>query len=164
MTTLKAALRGCRVTPLGFMNYIAVAAPELAREKLASNPLGKHNFRAVPFIAFNRKDDMQGEFVSKAFGLKGATLDKVFVPSSEGQVRALRAGWGAAVLPQLLVQADIEAGRLVNICPSYTLPMALYWHCWNLQSDVLDALSKALHASALQDLSGGETLAKAPKP
>ncbi len=156
VTTLKAALRGCRVTPLGFMNYIAVASPDIAQEKLTGGLLGRHNFRALPFIAFNRKDDMQGEFVSKAFGLKAALLDKVYVPSSEGQVRALRAGWGAAVLPQLLVQSDIDAGRLVNICPSYALPIALYWHCWNLQSDVLDALSKALVASALHDLSGNE--------
>jgi len=163
VTTLKAALRGCRVTPLGLMNYIAVATPETARDKLAGKPLGKHNFRALPFIAFNRKDDLQGEFVSKACGLKGALLDKVFVPSSEGQLRTLRAGWGAAVLPQLLVQADIDAGTLVNICPGFTLPIALYWHCWNLQSDVLDALSKALQASALQQLSGGEALKKKPE-
>lgn len=162
VTTLKAALRGCRVTPLGFMNYIAVATPETARSKLGGNALGKHNFRALPFIAFNRKDDLQGEFIGKAFGLKGALLDKLFVPSSEGQVRALRAGWGAAVLPQLLVQADIEAGSLVNISPSYTLPIALYWHCWNLQSDVLDALSKALVATALQELQGGESPKKKP--
>jgi LysR family transcriptional regulator (chromosome initiation inhibitor) len=152
VTTLKAALRGCSVTPLGFMNYIAVATPEVARDKLAGNPLGKHNFRALPFIAFNRKDDMAGEFVSKSFGPKSALLDKVYVPSSEGQVRALRAGWGAAVLPQLLVQADVDAGTLVNICPAFSLPIALYWHCWNLQSDVLDALSKALHAAALHEL------------
>ena len=163
VTTLKAALRGCRVKPLGFMNYIAVSTPEIARSKLGGNALGKHNFRALPFIAFNRKDDMQGEFVGKAVGLKGALLDKVFVPSSEGQVRALHAGWGAAVLPQLLVQADIEAGTLVNICPGYTLPIALYWHCWNLQSDVLDALTKALVASALQDLSCSEAPKKSPK-
>ncbi len=154
VTTLKAALRGCRVTPLGFMNYVAVATSEAAQASLAGQPLGKHNFRALPFISFNRKDDMPGEFVRKAFGIKGALLDKVFVPSSEGQVRALRAGWGAAVLPQLLVQADMDAGTLVNICPGYTLPIALYWHCWNLQSDVLDGLSKALVAAALQDLSG----------
>ena len=156
VTTLKAALRGCRVTPLGFMNYVAVATPGIAHEKLGGNPLGKHNFRALPFIAFNRKDDMAGEFVSKAFGLKSAFLDKMFVPSSEGQVRALRASWGAAVLPQLLVQADIDTGALVNVCPTFALPIALYWHCWNLQSDVLDALSKALQAAALQDLQGAE--------
>lgn len=163
VTTLKAALRGCSVTPLGYMHYIAVATPEVARDKLAGSPLGKHNFRALPFVAFNRKDDMVGEFVSKAFGLKSALLDKVYVPSSEGQVRTLRAGWGAAVLPQLLVQADIDAGTLVNICPDFALPIALYWHCWNLQSDVLGALSRALHAAALHDLQGVEPAKKTSK-
>ena len=154
VTTLKAALRGCKVSSLGYMNYVVVATPELALQKLAGQPLGKHNFRALPFVAFNRKDDMAGEFVSKALGLKSVQLEKMFVPSSEGQVRALRADWGAAVLPQLLVQADIDNGKLVNLCPAYALPITLYWHCWNLQSEVLDALSKALHAAALQDLSG----------
>ena len=67
VTTLKAPLRGCSVTPLGFMKYVAVATPEVKQEKLSGNTLGKHNFRAVPFIAFNRKDDMAGEFVTKAF-------------------------------------------------------------------------------------------------
>ena len=164
VTTLKAALRGCKVSSLGYMNYVAVATPELALQKLADQLLGKHNFRRLPFIVFNRKDDMAGEFVSKAFGLKSVQLEKVFVPSSEGQVRALRASWGAAVLPQLLVQADIDAGRLVNLCPTYALPIALFWHCWNLQSEVLDALSRALHASALQDLSGAVSGNKAIKP
>ena len=84
---------------------------------------------------------MAGEFVSQAFGLKSALLDKVYVPSSDGQVRALRAGWGAAVLPQLLVQADMDAGTLFNVCPTRVLPIGPYWHCWNLQSKVLDSLS-----------------------
>ena len=117
-----------------------MATPEVKQEKLSGNALGKHNFRAVPFIAFNLKDDMAGEFFSKAFGLKSALLDKVYVPSSEGQVRALRAGWVAAVLPQLLVQADMDAGTLVNVCRAHVLPIGPYWHCWNLQSDVLDSL------------------------
>ena len=164
VTTLKAPLRGCSVTPLGFMKYVAVATPEVKQEKLSGNALGKHNFRAVPFIAFNRKDDMAGEFVSKAFGLKSALLDKVYVPSSEGQVRALRAGWGAAVLPQLLVQAAMDAGTLVNVCPAHVLLIGLYWHCWNLQSKVLDSLSKALTTAALRDLSGSGALVKIPKP
>ena len=64
---------------------------------------------------------------------------------------------------QLLVQADIDAGLLVNICPVFARPIALYWHCWNLQSDVLDALSKALQASALQDLQGGDAPKKSSK-
>ena len=149
VTTLKQALRGCRVEALGAMEYVAVAAPAFARERLGSKGtsdgvLTPHNFRDVPFVAFNRKDDMQSEFVGKAFGLKRVTLNQLFMPSSEGQVRAVLAGWGVSVVPRLLAQGLMDQGQLVNIAPLHTLPIQLYWHCWNLQSEVLDALTAAL--------------------
>ena len=150
VTTLKQALRGCKVVSLGAMEYVAVAAPAFARERLAKSTLTAHNFRDIPFVAFNRKDDMQSEFVGKAFGLKRVTLNQLFVPSSEGQVRAVLAGWGASVVPRLLAQGLIDQGLLVNVLPTCTLPIQLYWHCWNLESEVLDALTAALRqASAL---------------
>ncbi len=154
ITTLKQALRGCKVMPLGAMEYIAVCASDAAvRAKLdGKNGLTAHNFRSLPFIAFNRKDDMQTEFVAKAFGLKRVTLNQVFVPSSEAQVRAVMAGWGISVVPTLIVQPLIDDGRLVNIAPAHHLHVQLYWHCWNLESDVLDNLTAALGAAAAQQL------------
>ena len=151
VTTLKQALRGCKVVPLGAMDYVAVAGADYARQHCPKG-LTQHNFRSMPFIAFNRKDDGQAEFVSKAFGLKRVTLNQLFVPSSEGQVRAALAGWGVSVLPELLVRGLLEQGALVNLAPSHVLPIQLYWHCWNLQSEVLDALSAALTQAALASL------------
>ncbi|WP_029526716.1 LysR family transcriptional regulator ArgP [Polaromonas glacialis] len=148
VTTLKQALRGCKVVPLGAMEYVAVATPALAQERLGLDALTAHNFREIAFVAFNRKDDMQSEFVGKAFGLKRVMLNQLFVPSSEGQVRAVLAGWGASVLPGLLAQPLLDQGLLVNLAPSCVLPIQLYWHCWNLESEVLDALSCALTRSA----------------
>ena len=163
VTTLKQALRGCKLAPLGAMEYIAVATPDFARQRLAARPgadgttrhsvLTPHNFRDVPFVAFNRKDDMQSEFVSKAFGLKSVTLNQLFVPSSEGQVRAVLAGWGVSVVPRLLATELVAQGLLVNVAPTHSLPIQLYWHCWNLESEVLDALSAALKHSAAAFLS-----------
>jgi LysR family transcriptional regulator (chromosome initiation inhibitor) len=103
-------------------------------------------------VAFNRKDDMQSEFVGKAFGLKRVTLNQLFVPSRKGQVRAVLAGWGVSVVPRLLAQGLIDQGQLANVAPAYTLPIQLYWHCWNLESEVLDALTAALKQSAAQSL------------
>ena len=156
VTTLKQALRGCKITPLGAMDYVAVASAELAQTRLNTEggTLTAHNFRNVPFVAFNRKDDMQSEFVGKAFGLKRVTLNQLFVPSSEGQVRAVLAGWGVSVLPRLLAQPLLDDGRLVNVAPDFALPIQLYWHCWNLESDVLDALTSALKDAAGAALSG----------
>ena len=146
VTTVKQALRGCKVLPLGAMRYVAVAAPDYART------LTPHNFRTHPFIAFNRKDDMQSEFVSHAFGLKRVTLNQLFVPSSEGQVRAVLAGWGVSVVPELLVAGLLAQKQLINVAPDHVLPIALYWHCWNLESEVLDTLTAALAAAAAKVL------------
>jgi LysR family transcriptional regulator (chromosome initiation inhibitor) len=95
---------------------------------------------------------MQGEFVNRVFGLKRVALNQLFVPSSEGQVRAAMAGWGASVVPELLAREHIDAGKLVNIAPNKVLPIQLYWHCWNLESDVLDALTQALLEAAVVSL------------
>lgn len=147
VTTLKQALRGCKVLPLGAMRYVAVASSAYAQAHCPQG-LTPHNFRKIPFIAFNRKDDLPAEFVGRACGLRRVTLSQRFVPSSEGQVRAALAGWGASVVPELRVGGLLESGALVNLAPAVTLPVDLYWHCWNLDSDVIDRLTAALAEAA----------------
>jgi LysR family transcriptional regulator (chromosome initiation inhibitor) len=154
VTTVKQALRGCKVVPLGAMHYIGVAEAGYAHARLPQG-LTPHNFRDTPFVAFNRKDDMQAEFVGRAFGLKRVSLHQLFVPSSEGQVRAVLAGWGVSVVPQLLVQRRLETGEMVDIAPGVRVPVQLYWHCWNLESAVLDQLTAALTQAAAGALAAG---------
>jgi LysR family transcriptional regulator (chromosome initiation inhibitor) len=147
VTTLKQALRGCKVQPLGDMRYVAVAAKDYAQARCAHG-LTAHNFRQIPFIAFNRKDDLQSEFVARALGLRRVNVRQRFVPSSEGQVRAVLAGWGASVVPYLQVRGLLASGDLVNLAPQHSLSVRLYWHCWNLDSAVIDQLTQALTAGA----------------
>ena len=154
VTTVKQALRGCKVLPLGAMEYVAVAEAGHAREHLPQG-LTRHNFRETSFVAFNRKDDMQAEFVGRAFGLKRVSLQQLFVPSSEGQVRAVLAGWGVSVVPELLVRGLLAQGTLVDVSPGKRVPVQLYWHCWNLESALLDQLTAALSEAARATLSAG---------
>ena len=151
VTTLKQALRSCRLVPLGAMRYVAVAEAAYAAEHCPDG-LSPHNFRSVPFIAFNRKDDLQAEFIGRAFGLKHVSLSQLYVPSSEGQVRAVMAGWGVSVLPELQVREHLQSRRLVNVTVGQVLPVELYWHCWNLDSAVLDSLTSALTSAAAVSL------------
>jgi LysR family transcriptional regulator, chromosome initiation inhibitor len=155
VTTVKQALRGCKVLPLGAMQYVAVATQDYAQAHCPQG-LTAHNFRQIPFIAFNRKDDLQAEFVGRALGLRRVTLNQRFVPSSEGQVRAALAGWGATVVPELQVRALLASGELVNLAPNCSLPVNLYWHCWNLHSVVIDRLTAALEAGAAEALTHHE--------
>ena len=129
------------------MRFVAIAQPQFAREHLPQD-LNPHNFRDATFIAFNRKDDMQAEFVARAFGLKRVALNQVFVPSSEGQVRAVLSGWGVSVVPELLVRGLMQQGELVEVSNGHAVAVQLYWHCWNLQSEVLDALTSAITRAA----------------
>lgn len=151
VTSLGQALRGCKMEPLGTMDYVAVAQARYAAEHLPQG-LNAHNFHQVPFVAFNRKDKLQHGFVAQAFGLSRVLLKQLFVPSSEGMVRAVQAGWGVSVVPELRVRELLACGELVNLVPHHRLGVALYWHCWNLSSDVLDALSTALRSAARQSL------------
>jgi LysR family transcriptional regulator (chromosome initiation inhibitor) len=156
VTTLKQAMRGCRMVPLGAMHYVAVASSAFARKHLP-NGLTAHNFREVPFLSFNRKDDMAAEFVARTFGLKRVALNHLFVPSTEGQLHAVKAGWAVGVLPELLVRPAIAAGDVVEVAPGHTLPIQLYWHCWNLESEVLESLTQALTEASARDLDQGNS-------
>lgn len=156
VTTLKQALRGCKVVPLGAMDYVAVASKSYAQAHCPQG-LSPHNFRDLAFVAFNRKDDGPAEFVGRALGLRRVALNQRFVPSAQGQLQAALSGWGAAVLPRLRVQAALDAGDLVNLAPEHVLPVDLYWHCWNLNSQVIDRLSAALVGAAEQALAKNTT-------
>ena len=151
VTTLKQALRGCKMVPLGAMPYVAVASAAFAQQYLPQG-LTPHNFREVSFLSFNRKDDMASEFVARAFGLKRVALNHLFVPSAEGQMRAVAAGWAVGVVPELLARGALADGSMVDLAPGRALSIELYWHCWNLESELLDALAAALTGAAAQAL------------
>lgn len=119
------------------MHYVAVASADFARKHLPQG-LTPHNFRDVSFLSFNRKDDMAAEFVARTFGLKRVALNHLFVPSTEGQMRAVSAGWGVGVMPELLARGPdcrwqrggFGAGAFP--CPSSCTGTAGTWsqNCW----------------------------------
>ena len=51
-------------------------------------------------------------------------------------------------MPELQVHGLLASGELVNLAPTVTLPVNLYWHCWNLDSVVIDRLTAALSSAA----------------
>jgi LysR family transcriptional regulator (chromosome initiation inhibitor) len=130
------------------MHYVAVASSAFVQARCAGGVATAHQLLNLPYVAFNRKDDLQADFVARACGLPQVVLTQLFVPSTEGQVQAALDGWGVTVVPELKVQPLLADGRLVNVWPSQRLPVALYWHCWNLDSGVLRTLSQALAQTA----------------
>ncbi|HSI59281.1 MAG TPA: LysR family transcriptional regulator ArgP [Ideonella sp.] len=134
VSTVSQALRGCSCQPLGRMRYIAVASPAFIARAMPAG-LTPANFPHLPFIVFNRKDDMQAQWVAQAFGVREPRLKERFVPSSEAGARAAAMGWGVAVLPELLARPLVAAGALAPLRPDVTIDVALHWHQWKLSGD-----------------------------
>jgi LysR family transcriptional regulator (chromosome initiation inhibitor) len=120
------------------MRYTAVASPDFM-QRLLPDGLTRANFATVPFLVFNRKDDMQAQWVSRAFGLRSPRLRERYVPSSEAYARAAQLGWGVGVVPELQVRGELEGGRLVALRPEVTVDVALYWHQWQMGSTGSDS-------------------------
>lgn len=159
VSTVSAALKGCRVVPLGVMRYLAVASLDFVARHLKGTPAGLNeaSFSQVPFLVFNRKDDMQQQWVQRAFGIANPRLQSRFVPSSEACVRAALMGWGVGVVPELQVRPLLTSGALVVLRPTATVSIALHWHQWRLAPDgsppsarvaMLDRVGAALEAGA----------------
>lgn len=134
VTTLDEALRACRISPLCVMHYVAVASPAFLHRQLDGG-LHRGNFAQVPFVVFNRKDDVQAQWVAKAFGLRQPRLVQRHVPSAEAYVRAVAAGWGIGVAAWPLVREAVERGALRLLHPQVTIEIALHWHQWKLLGD-----------------------------
>ena len=156
VSTVKEALRGCQVLPLGVMHYIAVASPGFIAETLPQG-LNRANFAQVPFLSFNRKDDMQQQWAAHAVGVRQPRLQERFVPSSEAYVRAALMGWGIGIVPELQVRGLLENGALETVLPDVSLDVRLFWHQWRLGPDgappsdrvaLLDRIGAALVAGA----------------
>ena len=165
VSTVSQALRGCQVTPLGVMRYVAVASPDFMRTHL---PIGLNaaNFASTPFLVFNRKDDSQVQWVEKAFGVRAPRLQERYVPSSEAYVRAVCMGWGVGVASALQVGPLIANGTLQAIRPDVSVDVALFWHQWKLLTEraaaptrvaLLDQIGLALAAGARSALAQAET-------
>jgi LysR family transcriptional regulator (chromosome initiation inhibitor) len=146
VSTVSLALRGCTCQPLGRMRYIAVASPGFVAGTMPEG-LNPANFPRLPFIVFNRKDDMQAQWVAAAMRVREPRLKERFVPSSEAGARAAVMGWGVAVIPELLARPHLEAGALIAIRPEVTIDVALYWHQWKLGTGLDEGAAGAVTAA-----------------
>ena len=161
VSTVAEPLRGCTVLPLGCMRYIAVASPVFAARQLPKG-LTRGNFTTVPWLVFNRKDDMHCAWASAAFGVRRPRLNERFVPSTEAHARAAMMGWGVGVMPEQMAAPALAQGGLMRVHPDIMVDVLLHWHQWKLRATdgdqpvsgagTLDRIGQALAAGAQRAL------------
>jgi len=156
VTSQPVSLQGCRAEPLGRLRYVAVAAPALVERYRGSDRCAWDLARA-PLIAFDRQDGHQHVVRRRHLADPEVTAPTVYVPSTRDHGRAVRAGIGWAVLPEVDVVDDLRSGSLLPLTPdgSARLDVALWWQCWRLRAAVTETLTDLVRRYAGRALEVG---------
>lgn len=139
-------VQGCRVTALGALRYRATATPDFVARHFPRG-VGVRALAQAPCLRFDRKDELQAQWVQRVFG-RAVQMPQHALPSSESFVRATLLGLGWALNPEPLVAAHLAAGRLVELKRDSSFDQPLYWQASRLAGPALAPLTRAVLAAA----------------
>ncbi len=139
-------VQGCAVRRLGAMRYRAVASPSFVARHFPTG-LDDAALAAAPCCVFNTKDRLQERFLRQVTRRR-LQPPRQHIPSTHGFIHAALEGLGWGMNPDVLVEALITSGALVDLSPGRVLDVPLYWQHWRLQADVLRRLTAAVEAAA----------------
>nr|WP_320010935.1 LysR family transcriptional regulator ArgP [uncultured Desulfobulbus sp.] len=143
ISTQKNAMQGCRVTRLGAMQYRLFASSEFHKKWFGEQGLSLKTCAKAPFILFNREDQVHHQLFYQLLG-ELPQLATHYLPSSEKFVDFIAEGVGYGMLPDQQSHSLVHQGKIIDLAPGASVPVSLYWHCWNIQSLALEHLSQIL--------------------
>ncbi|MGQ9369364.1 LysR family transcriptional regulator ArgP [Azospirillum sp. ST 5-10] len=145
VTAREEPVQGCDSRPLGALRYIATASPDYVRRHFAGG-IDAGSAARAPCLVFNRKDQLQAQWLRLTFGLE-ATPPAHWLPSSQAFVDAALAGLGWGMNPEILVEGHLRAGTLVALRPDRPLDVPLHWQHSRIASATLADLTSAVLAT-----------------
>ncbi|MHC1149859.1 LysR family transcriptional regulator ArgP [Microbacterium sp. MAH-37] len=144
VTSESTPVGGCRVEPLGVLEYRPMATAEYLARWLPDEVTPDALARA-PFVDFDRRDELQHDWL-RARGVDPWSVPRHYVPASYDFAQAVRLGLGWALIPVVQgVEGLVDLGG-----PATRVP--LYWQQWNLRSPLLDAIAAEVAAEASRAL------------
>ncbi|MBT1443807.1 LysR family transcriptional regulator ArgP [Shewanella sp. JM162201] len=151
VTTNAEPMAGCSAEFLGVMRYRCVATPEFIERFFAAG-LTQDALAKAPAVIFSTKDRLHERFLAKHFSLPSSGFYQHTVPSSEGFLDAICQHLGYGMVGHLQADKLIAAGVLIDLCPSVTMDVALYWQHWNIKAKYTTIIYRALAVAARQVL------------
>lgn len=146
VTALEQPVQGCRVTPLGSLDYVATASPDFVARHFPDG-LTEEAFRHAPALTFSQKDRLQKAWARDVFG-HDVSFPTHWLPSTQGFLEGSLAGMGWALNPVPLARPHLERGNLVELVPGRILQRRLFWQINRLAAEPLRDLSRAVLSAA----------------
>lgn len=140
VTSEETPVTGCSVSPLGVLEYRAMAEREFAARWFPDG-VTSSALVAAPFVDFDRRDTLQHEWL-RAMSVEQSGVPRHYVPASHDYALAVALGLGWGMVPVLQ-----DSGALVPL-GGPMLRVQLYWQQWNLRSELLDTIAAEVAAEA----------------
>ncbi|GHD56762.1 LysR family transcriptional regulator ArgP [Jeongeupia chitinilytica] len=141
------AMRGCVAEPLGALRYICAATPRFA-DRYFADGINRAALLRAPGLLYNRKDAMLGGYLARHFGIAEGHYPAHLMPSSQAFVDFALLDVGYVLVPELAVGTQLAAGTLIDLLPARPHDVPLYWHAWQIQAPMVDALFRRIVAAA----------------
>jgi LysR family transcriptional regulator (chromosome initiation inhibitor) len=144
------AVRGCTVTKLGALRFLATCSPEFHARHFAEGITTLAMLNA-PCLVFEPKDRLQHRFIRR---VTRARIEPPihWLPNLHGFTRACLKGLAWGMQPELLAREHLTSGALVELIPNRPIDVRLYWHSSALASSTITALTRAITQNARQSL------------
>lgn len=153
ISTQEHPMQGCRMEYLGRMKYRMMAAPEFASQWFP-NGLNIEDVHRAPAVIYDRQDELHYKLLLQAIEEVPASLPTNYVPSVEKFAEFIILGLGYGMIPDEQSAPLVSTGQMVDLSPECHVPAELYWHCWNIKSDLLEKLTLHLVRKAKTMLEG----------
>jgi LysR family transcriptional regulator (chromosome initiation inhibitor) len=143
ISTMEQPIQGCRIEYIGYMKYRMMATPEFAA-RWFPNGLTIEEVRRAPAIIFDRQDELHHKLLHQTLEEVPAAIPTHYVPSVEKFAEFIALGLAYGMLPDQQSTPLATTGQIVDLSPGTHVTTKLYWHCWNLKSDLLEKLTQQI--------------------
>ncbi|MUK02239.1 ArgP/LysG family DNA-binding transcriptional regulator [Vibrio cholerae] len=146
ITSESAPVQGCVCHPLGIMRYRPVCTPGF-HDEWFGNGATTEELALAPVIVFDRKDDLQDQYL-RAGGGRPQMPPRHYVPAAQEFADAIRLGMGWGLVSELELHA--QPHDLAPLAAGGHVDVPLYWQQWRHGSRALETVSDAVrNASAV---------------
>ena len=135
-------MQGGSSTALGSTFYRALATAEFI-QRYFPNGIDPEGFKQAPAVEFNQKDELQDRYLNVFFNTS-CEYPRHRIPSSQAFLEMIERGHAWGMVPDHQSQLPLNQGLLQELSPGNSLKVPLYWHSWNLTTDVSRRLTECL--------------------
>jgi LysR family transcriptional regulator (chromosome initiation inhibitor) len=140
------AEQGCNCLPLGVMRYRCLASPAFYR-RYFSEGVTQETILNAPCVEFSSKDELILRYLQQEFQISSHPKTHR-VPLTDAYLSFISKGNAWGMVPDQQSEAARRNGELLDVLPGKTIDVPLFWHIWNLKSQISQALSTQLQKSA----------------